>query len=38
MKHAKVRTIALDYLGTQTYESSNFSEVFSDDLKLLLNI
>jgi len=23
MKHAKVRTIALDYLGTQTYESSN---------------
>jgi hypothetical protein len=24
MKHAKVRTIALDYLGTQTYKSPNF--------------
>jgi hypothetical protein len=24
MKHAKVRTIALDYLGTRTYGSSNF--------------
>ena len=24
MKHAKVRTIALDYLVTQSYRSSNF--------------
>ena len=28
MKHAKVRTIALDYLGTQTYESSNYFDTY----------
>ena len=35
MKHAKVRTIALDYLGTQTYKSSNFLEDFKVTIQLI---